>query len=78
MLSIDSLRADGFLCVSDSGKGYMLSEMGKEALRRGYVYERIGKWYDEAKIRRASFFIAVLALIISIINTIVAITSQAG
>lgn len=78
-LSIESLKSDGFICVSDDGKkGYRLSKMGKEALKRGYVYERIGKWYDEAKIRKASFFIAVLALLISIINTIVAITLQAG
>jgi hypothetical protein len=64
---IRQMLADGILEVNQTGK-YIVSERGNKIYKRGWVYHE-RRWYDADIIRKYSFILSIIALMLSIIGT---------
>lgn len=64
---LEVMRQEGLVYVNKRRR-YRLTERGEKILKRGWIYSE-KKWYDEPKIRKYSFILSVLAIIISLVGT---------
>jgi hypothetical protein len=64
---ICKMREDGILEADKAGR-YVVSDKGKKMYKRGWIYHE-RHWYDADIIRKYSFVLSVLALLLSIIGT---------
>ena len=63
---LENMSTDGFLSAKDGR--YILTERGKKVYKRGWIYHE-RKWYDADIIRKYSFILSVIAILLSIIGT---------
>ncbi|SBW05591.1 hypothetical protein [uncultured Dysgonomonas sp.] len=58
------MKTEGLLDIDTDTRRYILSEKGEIMYKRGWIYHNI-KWYDTGLIRKYSFIISILALIVA-------------